>query len=96
MEVLNNHLGADNAITVAEIVAKIGEEQTGLTNPLARQMIRQIIEHEMIPVGSCANGYFIIQTDQELMSYLNNLHNRSMEIQERMKLLRKAWKYYNG
>jgi hypothetical protein len=91
LDVLVVHYGKNQAITVSKIVEMIGEEQTGLTNPVARIAIKEIILDEDLPIGSCSNGYYIIQTKEELNEYISNLHSRICGIKQRIKAVRKAF-----
>lgn len=83
-ELLKNHKGKSRAITVQRIVDTLDlGSDNGLTNPVARKAIRELIEDGM-PIGSCGKGYYLLVTKEEFDEYLKNLHGRIAGIRKRI------------
>jgi len=90
IELLKQHKGQEDAITVSEILAAIGSYEYG-SCPVTRQQIKKAIESHCLPIGSCAQGYFIIETQAELNSYMVNLESRIKGITSRMKAVKRSF-----
>jgi len=84
-------VGQDGAITSSELAARLGRGEDDPTNPQLRQAIRTLIGDHGWPVGSCNSGYYLIETNDELQSNLEELRARKRSIQDRIQDLRAAW-----
>jgi hypothetical protein len=92
ISIIENHVGRDNAITVGEIASLIGRKYyEGMTNPVTRAEIKEIINESRIPIGSCGNGYFIITNYNELNIYVKSLKSRIYGINDRIRAVRNAY-----
>jgi len=88
--------GEDNARPVSEIAEDLAMTDTDPTKYKIRQIIRRlIIEHEK-PIGSCSNGYFLIESRQELDAYLDDLRQRKRGIEKRIRAIRSAFSSETG
>jgi hypothetical protein len=93
----NNHRGIENAITVGELASMIGRKKyDGLTNPLTRANIKEIIYEMAVPIGSCSKGYFVIINDDEFANYIHNLKSRIRGIQQRIDFIKLAYGHGPG
>lgn len=93
-ELILDHEGADNPITSREINEEIDVDNVG-SFPETRQLIREIIREERIPIGANTNGYFLIQTEDELEEYVDGLDTRMVQIADRKAAVLRAanaWK----
>lgn len=91
VQIMEKHIGKDNAITVQEIADLIGHHDSGLTNPSIRSKITECIIDDGIPIGSCSNGYFIIENETELNEYMINLQSRINGMQQRLNAIDTAF-----
>jgi len=89
VEALNE--GQDDALTSAELTRRLGREEDDATNPDLRRAVRTLIKDHGWPIGSCNGGYYLIETNDELQSTLEDLRRRKRSIQDRIKELRAAW-----
>lgn len=85
---LQRHKGKANALTVEEITRRLHIKKIGFTNPHVRKAIKEIIKDSQIPIGSCAKGYFLIETENERLEVIDNLVKRQAGISTRIKALR--------
>ena len=81
-ELLLEHRGADNPITSREINEIVDLDQVG-SFPSTRAVIRDIVLEERIPIAGSSQGYYVIETEEELENYIDNLENRITNIAER-------------
>lgn len=79
---LLNHQGSDDPIPSREISDEVGIDEVE-SFPVTRGVIREIIEEDGVPVAASGNGYFVIETEDELEVYLDSLNERLMNIAER-------------
>ena len=84
IQIMQNHIGKEKAITVQQIADLIDHHDSGLTNPSIRSKITECIIDDGIPIGSCSNGYFIIENETELNEYMINLQSRINGMQQRL------------
>lgn len=89
-KILSNHRGRENAITSTELAAQIGINDAN-GNPTTRFEILSLIRLSGMPIGSCPNGYYIIETSDELREYLDRLDHRIAGIERRKQLVREAY-----
>ncbi|MFC6723091.1 hypothetical protein ACFQE1_01525 [Halobium palmae] len=81
-EILLNHRGSDNPISSREINEEIDEDNIG-SFPGTRAIIRDIVLEDRIPIAGGHNGYYVIETEEELEDYLDNLTSRINGMAER-------------
>lgn len=90
-EVLVEHVGRENAITSTEIGEK-ADIPNGNGNSNVRNSVRELTNSENdLPIGSCNDGYFIIETYDELCEYTEGLDERICKIRERQKNTRHSF-----
>ena len=56
------------------------------TEEIVREMIRELLE-DGVPIGSCAKGYFVIETLEELTEVVEGLRSRIQGIETRIGLI---------
>ena len=84
--------GAANARHAADIEAAL-EIEEGHTQEPTRDLIREAIVSEKIPIGSTpAHGYFLINSDAELEEVVEGLQARVHGLQRRIEALRHGWR----
>lgn len=81
-EMLLNHRGSDDPITSREINEEISEDTVG-SFPNTRSIIRDIMVEDEIPIAGSSQGYYVIETEEELSEYVDNLDQRVLNITER-------------
>lgn len=94
-----NALGYDNRKTSTQIREELNLESGGVTNEHVRELIRDLILSHNACIGSLmwGNGYWIIQTEDELNRVCESLENRADAIKNRAAALRNNWNNrYNG
>lgn len=94
-----NALGYDNRKTSTQIREELNLESGGVTNEHVRELIRDLILSHNACIGSLmwGNGYWIIQTEDELNRVCESLENRADAIINRAAALRNNWNNrYNG
>lgn len=90
-DILDNHRGRDQAISSAAMASAVGISD-GDANPTTRFEIRDLIKRTALPVAGCNEGYFVIETDQELNEYVGRLEQRKRGIDERISLVCRAYR----
>jgi ABC-type uncharacterized transport system ATPase subunit len=88
-DLLMDHRGSDNPITSREINDRIDEDSIG-SFPETRQIIREIIVEDQVPIAAGSQGYYVIETEEELREYVNNLDERTLSIVERKQAVLRA------
>ena len=93
-EMLLNHKGKANAITSGKIAVAldIPENDTVATT---RSLITKLIR-EGLPIGATDNGYFLIETQEELNEYIQRLNDRIYGIYDRINRLISIYNEYYG
>lgn len=81
-EILLEHRGANNPITSREINEQVELDNVG-SFPSTRAVIRSIVLDDQIPIAGSSQGYYVIENEDELGRYLDNLDKRSINIMER-------------
>lgn len=81
-ELLLEHRGREDPITSREINDIVGLDQVG-SFPSTRAVIREIVMEDRIPIAGSSQGYYVIETEEELEHYIDNLENRITNIAER-------------
>lgn len=99
-EYLNTHaLGYSNRKSSTQIREELNLESGGVTNEHVRDLIRDLILNHNACIGSLMweNGYWIIQTEEELDRVCISLENRADSIRNRAMALRNSWRtQHNG
>lgn len=88
-DMLLDHRGKGNEITSREISDQLEKDEVG-SFPSTRMMVRDIMMEDEIPIGSNTNGYYVIETDEELDEYVANLESRMSGIADRRFAVLKA------
>ena len=88
-ELIMAHPGKRNAISSKEISEELGGLDTLDSTPATRKVMRRLIKKRGVLVGACSKGYFLIETQDELNDYLDNLAHREGQIRERREALRR-------
>ena len=68
-EMILEHRGANDPITSREISERLEKEEVG-SFPETRALIRELVSEEEIPIAGSSNGYFVIETEEELKHYM--------------------------
>lgn len=89
-DLLTTHRGRDNAITSGEIADELGITD-GTANPTTRFAIRDLIQSTGLPIAGSPNGYFVIDSRQELRDYITRLEQRKAGIDARIHHVRNAY-----
>lgn len=97
---LNTHAcGCNNRKSSTQIREELNIASVGVTNEHIRDLIRDLILNHNACIGSLMwkNGYWIIQTEEELNSVCESLENRADSIRNRAMALRNSWRTrHNG
>lgn len=88
-ELLLAHEGSVNPISAREINEVI-DVDTVDSFPRTRELVREVLFEERIPIVSGNDGYYIVETEDELAAYLANLDGRIGNIAERRYTIRRA------
>ena len=94
-EILLDHKGKQNPISAGKIgkALNIPENDTVATT---RSLITKLIKRTHLPIGSSENGYYIMQTEEELNDVMQDLNGRILGIYERINKLISNFNEYNG
>lgn len=82
-EVLEQHVGEAASITSGEISEKVGGMDTLDSTPNTRAVIRALVHRRGLPVVADTDGYYLVNTEEELTAYMDNLIQREKRIAER-------------
>ena len=91
VELFEEHVGRENAITSSEIAEQLGLDDKQVTNPATRELILDTIEAEEIPVAGGPHGYYRIKEHEEFVEYMESLRGREEGIRHRRQLVAMAW-----
>jgi hypothetical protein len=85
-----NAIGYENRKTSTDIRETCDLHSGGVTNEHVRDLIRDMILHHSCCIGSLMwhDGYWIIQTDEELEMAVNSLEKRASGVLRRAEALR--------
>ena len=82
LRILEAHQGKDFAISRKELVDKINDPEPQF--PTNEREIRETIKHLVTQhgqrIGSCSKGYFMIETDQELIEACKYYHGYALSL----------------
>lgn len=88
-ELLLAHHGRENPISAREINDVIEVDTVG-SFPRTRELVRDVLFEEQVPVVSGSNGYYVVETADELSTYIESLDSRIGNIAERRYAIRRA------
>jgi len=87
LDIVEQHVGSGNAITVAEIMRELSLPGDSVT---VRTAIKRLITEGGHPIGAHPNsGVFIVDTPEDLDLVCSNLYSRISGIVDRISCLRK-------
>ena len=81
-ELLLEHWGKDNPISSREINEIIQVDNVG-SFPRTREIVRELLFEDGLPVASGGNGYYLIETEEELQKEVESLNSRISKTLER-------------
>jgi hypothetical protein len=90
-----NAMGYENHKSSSNIRDALELESGGVTNEHVRDLIRDMVLNHGCCIGSNSEGFWIIQTEEELNSTTNNLQSRVDEINNRIIALETNWRNQN-
>jgi hypothetical protein len=93
--ILAQHVGHRNPIkssTLAEML-EIGDEHRGTR--ATRAVILEVVRRGL-PVAASEEGYFTLENEMELNSYITDLNDRITGIQQRGNLVNRAFQSWKG
>lgn len=64
--------------------------------PGTREIIRELVLEDRIPIAATNRGYFVVETEDELAAYIENLEDRILGISERKFAIRRAAASWEG
>ena len=85
-KLLEDHTGRHNAVTQSKLA-----EALGLNPSTLRSELRRLREERNIPIGNLRDGYFVIQSKDELHEYVGHINS---EIESKRKTIEhtlEAW-----
>ena len=94
-EILLDHRGANNAISSREISDRLNKDEVG-SFPETRMIIRDIMLEDQIPIASSNNGYYVIESEEELRDYVDQLESRILGMSERKFAVQRAADAWSG
>ena len=93
--ILLNHKGKQNAIPSSKIAKMLGIPEND-TVATTRGLITKLIKNTCLPIGSSENGYYIMETEEELNEVIQDLNGRILGIYDRTNRLISNFNEYNG
>jgi len=94
-DIILDHRGSNDQISSREINDQIGVDDIG-SFPNTRAIIRELILEDNIPIASGGNGYYVIETEDELKDYIDSLESRMLSIADRKYGIRRAAQDWDG
>lgn len=89
--ILERHIGKQNAITSAEIANMIGIVEDD-THAITRDLLLKVAEKYGLPLAANNNGYYLIGNDAEFETYMASLNGRIEGINKRKEIISKNYK----
>jgi hypothetical protein len=83
--------GKENSVKSDELAKAIGV--TSRTNEFIREVIREMVEELGYCIGSCTEGFYIIDDEDDLKATANNLYSRAISMLNRKKILEKNFQH---
>jgi len=95
-EILMKHRGKENAIPASQIAHQIGLDE-GETYSETRGLVLGAARKYQLPIAATTqNGYYFIETREELADYLLTLDGRIHEIETRKRLIMENYIRHHG
>jgi len=94
-ELLKTHVGRSKAITSGDIARRFGIPDNDTTRQ-TRHLIKEAMIKHGIPIGALREGYFVVESPQELAECVLDLQNRIDRTEERLVLLKKTYYALHG
>ena len=88
-ELLLQHQGKGNEITSRELNERLELDSVG-SFPQTRELVRDIMFQERIPVIGGGNGYYVAETEEEIQNAIQTLTSRITNTAERRMMLIRA------
>lgn len=88
-ELLLNHHGKGNEISSREINEAVELDNVG-SFPQTRQLVKDIMYQEEIPIIGGGNGYYVAETEAEIASAIETFDSRITKNAERKLVLQRA------
>ena len=93
--ILLDHRGKDDAISSREISEQLNREEVG-SFPETRMLIREIMLEDQIPIASNNSGYYVVESEEELQDYVDQLEQRILGVSERKFAVQRAANAWSG
>lgn len=87
--IILDHRGKGNEISSREINEVVELDSVG-SFPSTREVVKDIMFQERIPIVGGGNGYYIAETEEEVADALDTLESRIINTAERKMALRRA------
>ena len=87
--VMETLCGPENARPAHKILEMAG--YPGVTNATARGIIRATITARRVPIGANGSGYYMLQSEADMLEYMQRLNNRIEQMNSRRQALYHAW-----
>jgi len=84
--------GRENAVPAGDLSRALGLTPGHATFPDLRDLIRTVLRDEHIPIGSCVDGYFLVDSEEECEAVCASYEQRAAAIRERKAWLREAFR----
>jgi hypothetical protein len=81
----------DAPMTVRDIAAIVGINESDMTFPHTRKLIKSAMKSFSMPIGSYYKGYYRIRSAHQMQRYMNSLLKRQIGITERIDIVYKAF-----
>jgi len=87
-KLLRDHQGEGNSITQAQL-----SDATGVNTSTLRSEIRRLREERNIPIANKRNGYYIIESEQELQDFVAH---KNQEIESKRQTIEDTLEAWSG
>jgi hypothetical protein len=84
--ITNLPIGKANAIKVLDLETAVGSQTVGANND-----VQKAIFNDEIPIGSCRNGYYLIDSDAEYQEIIDKIDTQIKAYEEKKIALAKGW-----
>lgn len=85
-------IGKNNAMKVADIERRIGNQPSGSNNDRTRREVKRLVNHYNLPLGSSsAKGYWIINSEEELQKVLDGIEATIEKYKYKQNSLIEGW-----
>lgn len=85
---LQQHKGKKNAIPVDWIARALMICNIDTTGYPIRLAIKELIQKDQVAIGSCSQGFYLIETEAERLQTIDNLIMRQNGLSSRIRVLR--------